>query len=493
MKLWKNGYFHTMENKTDVKHLMATDHGVIIGFDDEISNLDFDEVIDLKNKHVYPGFVDAHLHLIGYGRKLSRPNLLNTRDKNKVLDILSKAFKNQPLFAEGYFECGVTKTDLNRISDIYPIMIRHNDYHSLTVNDVVLTQINDQSPDGFLTEEIAEEAMRTFPRYTHDELKELLKLSIVNLYRYGVTGGHSDDLAYYNGFDDTLAVFDETLEDLPFRAHLIVHHQVMDEYIHSNRMFLDQTKYLQLGAVKMFYDGTISSKTALMKNPYRNLNTQGMRIHKQEEFVQMVKIARENNLEVAIHVIGDLGVSEVLDILKKYPPKAEGYDRLIHTPWLDEKIIKKMKGMPISLDIQPQFLSSDLPWAFDYFSKTPELSFPWKTLLENKINLAGSSDAPIEIPSPLLGMYAAIERKSDHDEKSYFINEALTRYEAIELYTVGANFSTMHSNRGRLKKGFIADFTVVDEDIQKMDIGKFKQDIIYATIIDEKVVFVKEG
>ena len=65
MILWKNGIFHTMEDPQTVKYLMATDQGRIVGFDDDINPALCDEVIDLNHMHVYPGFVDAHLHLIG--------------------------------------------------------------------------------------------------------------------------------------------------------------------------------------------------------------------------------------------------------------------------------------------------------------------------------------------------------------------------------------------------------------------------------------------
>ncbi|MBU1141952.1 MAG: amidohydrolase family protein, partial [Firmicutes bacterium] len=138
MKLFKNGIFHTMETEDTIKYQMATDQGLIIGFDQAIEHLEFDEIIDLEGAHVYPGFVDAHLHLLGYGQKLSRPNLMNHQDKDIALKILEGSYHNGPLFAEGYFECGLTKDDLNRISIKHPIMIRHNDYHSLTVNNVVL-------------------------------------------------------------------------------------------------------------------------------------------------------------------------------------------------------------------------------------------------------------------------------------------------------------------------------------------------------------------
>ncbi|PKK92711.1 MAG: hypothetical protein CVV61_08345, partial [Tenericutes bacterium HGW-Tenericutes-6] len=230
MKLWKNGVFHTMKHENDLKYQMATNNGFIVGFDQDIEDFEFDEIIDLNQAHVYPGFVDAHLHLMGYGQKLSRPNLKNLNNKNQVLQVLKTEFNNAPFFVEGYFECGITKTDLNLISTSYPIMIRHNDYHSLTVNDYVLTMANIKSLTGILTEEEAQNAMNFFPKHTNLDLDHMLEKSIRSLYQYGITGGHSDDLFYFNGFKETLGSFDRVLAKMPFRAHLLVHHNVLDDY-----------------------------------------------------------------------------------------------------------------------------------------------------------------------------------------------------------------------------------------------------------------------
>lgn len=491
MKLWKNGVFHTMTDEQETKYQMATHQGVIIGFDEEVNDLKFDEIIDLKGNHVYPGFVDAHLHLLGYGQKLSRPNLKNLKDKTLVLEMISNNFLHKPLFAEGYFECGITKDDLNQISSEFPILIRHNDYHSVTANDVVLNKINATESNGVLTEELAEQAMHTFPIHNNQTLEELLKNSIQSLYHYGLTGGHSDDLYYYNGFHETLHIFDHVLAEMPFRAHLIVHHMVLEDYIKSNRVKLNQTPYLQLGAVKMFYDGTISSKTALMKAPYKESLSYGMRIHSKLEFEQMVRRTRVHGLTAAIHVIGDQGLIEVLEILKRNPPIQGQHDRLIHTPWVDEKALRMIKNMSVSIDIQPQFLSSDLPWALDYFSEIPTYPFPWKSLLKQQINLAGSSDAPVEIPNPLLGIYAAVKRQSDHDLKTYFEKESLSRFEAITLYTKGANYSTMDIRRGYLKKESIADLSIFTEDLLQIPIENLKKELLYATVVDESIVYKK--
>ena len=85
MILWKNAIIHTLEDEFITHHQMATDQGLIIGFDDEIKNLKFDQEIDLNQNHVYPGFVDSHMHLLGYGKKLSIPTLENVFNKNEIL------------------------------------------------------------------------------------------------------------------------------------------------------------------------------------------------------------------------------------------------------------------------------------------------------------------------------------------------------------------------------------------------------------------------
>jgi hypothetical protein len=79
--------------------------------------------------------------------------------------------------------------------------------------------------------------------------------------------------------------------------------------------------------------------------------------------------------------------------------------------------------------------------------------------------VAGGSDAPIEIPNPLHGIYAAIFRKSSRNE-TWKPEERLTFLEAIDLYTKGGAFAAKRENElGQLRAGFLADFIVVNHDI----------------------------
>jgi len=488
MKLWTNGIFHSLDDGK-IYHKMTTHLGKIICFDEDCFYPSYDEVIDLKGAHVYPGFVDAHMHLLGYGQKLTRPNLSHVKTKEEALKCIKEAFHHEPLFVEGYRENGITKEDLDHISNDVPIMLRHNDYHSLTANSAVLKKINLLHTQGVLTEEDATEAMRTWPPYTIEQLERILEKSIQSLYAYGITGAHSDDLSYFIGFKDTLRAFENVLERIPFRAHLLMHYDILNDYIQSSKPFLDQNKYLSLGAIKMFYDGTLSSKTAYMKTTYQGTNHHGLKIQTDKVFEKMVMKCRSYGLPVAVHVIGDQGLINVCELLKKHPPREGFHDRLIHTPWVDEKGLKLMKEIPCVLDVQPQFLSSDLPWAFNFLNEKPTYIFPWKTLKDHGLIQAGSSDAPVEIPNPLLGIYASVYRISDHDGKTYGEEEKLSLNEAIELYTIGANYPTYDPYRGKLKRGFVADLTIFKKDLHALTQEEFKEPQVYMTVIDEQIVY----
>ena len=82
-----NGVFHSLENETKIYQEMYTDHGVIVGFDDYKPSV-IDQTIDLNGAHLYPGFVDSHLHLMGYGQQQLRPSLAYLNEK-EMIDVIN--------------------------------------------------------------------------------------------------------------------------------------------------------------------------------------------------------------------------------------------------------------------------------------------------------------------------------------------------------------------------------------------------------------------
>lgn len=466
---------------------VLTNHGMIIATNVEESTYPMAERINLYGHHVYPGMVDAHLHLIGYGQKLSRIDLTNHRDKKSILDTL-KLSKMSPIVAEGYHDIGITKDDLDKVCSTRPIVLTHNDYHSITVNSLALAMAGVQSMTGILTEDEAKKVTAYVLTYDKDTLKNYFISAVKRLHQYGIVGGHSDDLSYFGDMPRTYQAIDDALHQLPFRAHLLVHYRIFDQWRTIAPSI--NNPYLEYGAVKLFYDGTLSSKTALVTSKYRGSDERGLRMHSIDEFKALVAHARAYGYTVAIHVIGDKALDEVCDILLELPPKRGQKDRIIHASLAHEATIKKLAKLPAIFDIQPLFVTSDMPYLTNLFDSMPKLIYPWKSYLDQGLILLGSSDAPVEDPNPLLGIHALVTRTSNDGGEIYQPAQRLDRFKAIKMYTTDyATITNNPASRGHIDTGFVADFTIYDRDILTCPLDDLKLIKPRLTVVDEKIVY----
>ncbi|EAC8166200.1 amidohydrolase [Listeria monocytogenes] len=532
MKLWKNATFYQMTAEGDQVSAVLTENGQICAVGEAmdlekqyVANIT--ETIDLEGKVVFPGFVDAHIHLLWYGQALERLNLNQTTTKKEALALIAERTKqiasDEWLFVEGYDENKwsdeqtlISLADLDEVSQTNPILVRRIDYHSVSINSALQEKIADFSETGFdgggeivrdktgefigvLRDNATTMAIDSFPAATPSELSAWLEIAITDLWSKGITGAHSEDLHYFTGFASTLAAFRNTIgsNKRPFRAHLLVHHAELAAFSASNESFVSGDAFLELGAMKIFYDGTVGSRTALMSAGYAdNPSEKGLQIHSDQAFEDLVKAARKAGLPVAIHILGDQAFANVIRTLRANPPKEGQYDRLIHTPWLTEALIEEATGLPVLFDIQPQFMASDLPWALEVLGDNhPPLAFAWKTLLQAGFPLAGGSDAPIEVPNPFWGIHAAVTRtaNADLDGVGYWPEQALTVFEAIQLYTKGAAFASYKTTtRGQIAPGFVADFTILAEDPFQMKQAELRQVSVVMTVVNEQIVYQKK-
>jgi predicted amidohydrolase YtcJ len=121
------------------------------------------------------------------------------------------------------------------------------------------------------------------------------------------------------------------------------------------------------------------------------------------------------------------------------------HDRIIHASFAKESTLEKLKKLPVILDIQPQFVGSDLPTAYQWIHPQTELIYPWKSYADQGIIICGGSDAPVEIPNPLLGIQAAMHRYSSLDGNIYQPEQRLSLFEAVTLYTTYSQIPTYHT------------------------------------------------
>ena len=250
---------------------------------------------------------------------------------------------------------------------------------------------------------------------------------------------------------------------------------------------------LHQGEMKFFIDGALGGKTALLSKPYSDTpETSGMAVHTDEEIEELVKLARKYNEAIAVHVIGDGAVEKALDAIEKHPAPEGKRDRLIHVNVLRDDLVKRMEKLPVVLDLQPVFVSSDFPWVMDRLGEDRlDWAYAWKKLLDRGFICGGGSDAPIEEADPLLGIYAAVtRRKPGETHEGYLPSEKLSRFEAVHLFTVGSVATIGKGDvRGKIQENFDADFTILDTDLFTVEDEGILDAKVVMTVVAGEVVY----
>ncbi|MBM7584966.1 putative amidohydrolase YtcJ [Bacillus pakistanensis] len=526
--LWFNGTIYTMRKENETVEAVFTEDGLIkeVGNLHDIENKYKQRItkrIDLKENVMFPGFVDSHMHLIGHGETLIRLDLSNMKSKAEVLSAIRARVETTPegswIIGEGWNENlwedaeVLTKSEIDEMVPHHPVLLKRVCRHAMVVNSVALEKANlnentvnpiggliekdkEGKLNGVLKDKAQDLMIAALPEISQVYLENALRNAIQNCWKLGLVGGHTEDLSYYGNFNKTYQAFINVIEEekYKFRAHLLVHHEVIEDWKTEGHSFLSGTPFVEFGAMKIFADGALGGRTALLSHPYADdPTTHGVEIHSQEKLHELVEKARSYGLPIAVHTIGDLAFEYVLHSVKKHPTVDSKRDRFIHAQLLRKDLIEEMKKHPIVLDIQPRFVPSDFPWVIDRVGQeNMTYNYAWKTLLEEGIHCAGGSDAPIEPVDPLLGIHAAVTRTKPFDlEKTvYQPEQCLSPFEAVSLFTKGSAYACHHENdRGLIDVNFTADFTVLNKDILTIQPDEILSTEVYMTVINEEIVF----
>ncbi|GGE77229.1 amidohydrolase [Priestia taiwanensis] len=522
-KLWHGGIIYTMREEGEVVEAVVTDDATIIAIGDKKKleqEYPIDEYIELQGRTMIPGLVDSHIHLIGHGEMLNRLDLSMCTSMKEVMEKVAEKVaqtpKNQWIVGEGWNEnIFLDKKDfsleeIDVITNSHPIVLKRVCRHSLFVNRLGLQQagitIDTLSPkggeigqkDGELTgmlyDTAQEKVLSLASVPTEAYLKEAVTLAIEDMWKYGITGVHTEDLNYYGSAKLVHHTFQEVVEKgkKRFKLHLLVHHEVVDEM-----RDIESSHYIEMGPMKIFVDGSLGSRTALLREPYADdTSKKGLALFTKDELATLVHKARTREMAIATHAIGDLAMEYVIDAIEQHGPVNNKRDRLIHCQVLDGALVARMKNLQMVADIQPTFLASDFPWVINRLGEERmTYSYAWRTLLDNGIACSGGSDSPIETANPFIGIYSAVARKSFHGEKDvvYGEQERLTVFEAVSLYTTGSAYASNKENvRGMIQVGYDADFTVIDLDVFGLKIKEIPFIEAVMTIVDGEVVYQRK-
>ncbi len=228
---------------------------------------------------------------------------------------------------------------------------------------------------------------------------------------------------------------------------------------------------LRLGGLKLFLDGALGSRGALLKAPYADSpGNLGLRRLSDTQLRNLMSRAAIDNFQVAVHAIGDSANAAVLDAVTELGATYKGDRRwrIEHAQIVDPSDLARFGALGVIASMQPIHQTSDRLMAEARLGPSRLAgAYAWHSIAAGGAHLAFGSDAPVEKPDPFAGMAAAMTREDADGQPfgGWQPQERVSREQALAGYTSEAAFAGFAEGRfGRLVRGERADFLIVDRD-----------------------------
>ncbi|MBS7636297.1 amidohydrolase [Candidatus Bathyarchaeota archaeon] len=469
------------------------------------------KVLDLEGKTVVPGFVDCHVHMTGFGQHMQT---LDLRDVDSIGEMKWKIREYAGKHPEKGWILGgrwdherfserrlPTRWDLDEAVGDKPVFLIRVCGHVGVANSraLELAGIGKETvvdggavdmdtasgePNGILRENALNLVWRVVPKPSMAELEEACIQACRKAVENGLTGVH-----WIVDSADEIRIIQKLYNEgkLPLRVYLGIPAKLLDEVLRFGLVSGFGNEMVRLGFVKILADGSLGARTAALKQPYTDKpETSGMLIYSQRRLNWLVLKAHRAGWQLAVHAIGDRAIESVLEAfskaLKRFPRKDHRH-RIEHCSVLSPRLIRRMKRLGLIASVQPHFIVSDF-WVVDRVGvERARWVYPFKTLLRTGVVVASGSDCPVEPINPLLGVWAAVARKS-------FSEESLTVEEALKTYTVNAAYASFDEARmGTISVGKFADLTVLSEDPFTVATEEIRNIRVEMTIVGGKIVY----
>jgi predicted amidohydrolase YtcJ len=144
--------------------------------------------------------------------------------------------------------------------------------------------------------------------------------------------------------------------------------------------------------------------------------------------------------------------------------------------------------------MQPYHAIDDGRWAEKRIGPARiKTTYAFRSLLDAQATLVFGSDWFVAPLSPILGIYAAVTRRTiDGNNLAGWIPEQkVTVEEAVRAYTSSCAYAEFaEKNKGTLEPGKLADVVVLTHDIFSIDPAEIQQASAVHTIVGGRVVYV---
>ena len=437
---------------------------------------------------ITPGLRDAHFHPVAYAVALSGISLKTASNFAEIAErlragagrrgsdvaVIALRLDDETL-AEGRLP---TRADLDAAVGDRPVLVHRYCGHIAIANSAALhaAGITGETPNptGGLIDRDAEGRPTGVLRETAIEAVSARLAAVVRVERgeiidalSGLAGLGITSIGAMVGLGDgpwATVVSDATImleaaPGLPIRVHSYLITDSGDELRRYAAAMRQPGSKLRWAGLKRFADGSLGGHTAAMHKPFSDDpdETGMLRLTAIDE--ELARVCLDLGGTVAIHAIGDLASTRVLDVFEKFVGEgvAGHRMRLEHASVLTPADIGRLAELGVIASVQPAFLASETTWLESRVG--PERlarTYAFSSLESAGVALAGGSDCPVEPPDPWAGIALARDRAGIVPE------EGLSAESAFRLFTSGG--AQALGEPEPLAVGSPADFLVVDRD-----------------------------
>ena len=479
------------------------------------------EIIDFEGATLFPGFVDGHAHLLGIGQREMTLDLTGTASIDDLTTHIEAVAFDMPtdqiIYGRGWIETGwpdarmPTAADLDKAAPNTPVILIRADGHALVANTAAISAagISADTPNpaggkierdasGAATGIFIDKAMALVTSLisapTEADIATALETGAQVYASRGWTGLHNMSVSA------TQAPIMEALDTagkLPIRLHNAYDTDGFD--IAATRAH--ETDTIQNRAVKIYMDGALGSRGAQLLAPYSDQpDTSGLSLTSQGDLSDTVSRAATDNVQLAMHAIGDQANRRLIEMAERMSPTVGGMSdlrwRIEHTQILDVRDISRMANSGLIASMQPSHAIGDLHFAPDRLGQDRLAgAYAWQGLLDAGALIVGGSDAPVEVGSPLIEFYAATARKSldGTSGEGWHPEHAVSREQALAMFTSAPAFASFQENDlGTIEVGKLADLTAFNANLMTIPEADILKAAPVATVVAGEIVWQAE-
>jgi predicted amidohydrolase YtcJ len=499
---------------------------IAVGTEAEISKHRVPKTLVLENPGplVVPGFIDNHTHFLEGGFQLLSIDLRTARNETQFAERIRQTAETFPAgrwITGGNWDHEAwpgaklpTRQSIDGFTGNTPVFVSRLDGHMALANGVALKKadITKSTPDppggtivrdpqtgeptGILKDAAMSLVSRHIPEPTPLEQDEALRRALKEAGRYGVTS--IQDITNWPTYETfqrahqqnqlTLRIYSRTpLAQWEKQADWIKKQGAGDNW-------------LRLGGFKAFMDGSLGSSTAYFFDPYSDdPSTSGLLSEQaipESKLRQHMLAADKAGLQLSIHAIGDRANHLLLNLFEEVAringPRDRRF-RIEHAQHLRREDIPRFAKLGVIASMQPYHCIDDGRWAEKRIGpERIKTTYAFRSLLGAGARLTFGSDWNVAPLNPLLGIYAAVTRRTldDRNPTGWVPEEKITVEEALRSYTINNAFASFdESKSGSIEVGKRADLVVLDRDIFNIPPGTIAQARVQYTIVDGKIVY----